>query len=263
MNPLSKLFANPAVKILEQSLWADARRRYLVEHPADQDQNVRTIAHRAEAAYKHDVRAAVREQDDKIRAKWHEFKHGMSKELSTALSTVLRMSDIDWYSVEIGEPTKPDAVAVPYELLKHASGALLYQILRKKIEFEDLTNEALRALARYAADEKFLEIVEHARRNHVAFKIGDSGAWFVLVELIKDDSYFIEDEKHHSRLDMLILRRVRETGREVDRQSRKLAAKVWLHEDREKRPEDRRFSPDGWEIDADELKSWLLEAKSV
>lgn len=263
MNPLSRLFTNPAVKILEQQLWAEARRRYLAEHPGDQNRNVRTIARRAKAAYKQEVRASVREEDEKIRHKWGEFRHRMSKDLAAALSTSLRMSDVDWYAVEIGDPSAPEAVAAPYQLLKCTSGALLYQTLRNKSEYEELSDEALRALANYAADQRFEDLVEHARSNHEAFKIGDSGTWFVLVDLIKGDSYFIGDDKHHSRIDMVILRRVPGLSQEVDKKSRKLAAKAWLHEGRKNRRNDRRFSPDGWEVGAEELKSWLLEAKSV
>lgn len=262
MNPLSKLFANPAVKILEQQLWADARRRYLAEHPGDQNKNASTIARRAKAAYKHEVRACVRDGDEKIRHKWHEFKHVMSKDLAAGLSTALRMSDVDWYAVEIGDASAPEAVAAPYELLKRTSRALLYQILRKKIAFEGLSDEALRALANYAADQKFEDLVERARSGHEAFKIGDSGARFVIVDLIKGDSYFIGDDKHPSRIDMVILRRVPGLGQEVDKKGGKLAAKAWLHEDRKNRRDDRRFSPDGWEVGVEELKSWLPEAKS-
>ena len=114
MGPNSMLFPNPAVKILEARLWEDARKRYLADHPSDLKDDARTIMRYVKTAYEDTVDARVKEENHKVRAKWGQFKHGMIEELRTALATVLRMSDVDWYSVELGQLPRPGVIAAPY-----------------------------------------------------------------------------------------------------------------------------------------------------
>jgi len=259
MGPISMLFGNPAVKILEARLWADARKRYLHEHPSDRDEDARTIMRKARTAYKNTIAATLKEANHKVRAKWGQFKHVMTKDLRMAFVTVFRMSDVDWYSVEIGQLPSPNVVAAPYQLLKRMTAALLFRDLRKKIDFEDLDDETLEALATYAADQKFQEVLEHARRHYEAIEIGERHARFVVAEIIKGDAYFLGEEKHHSRIDMVIISSAGPSSTDGHKKNQKIAAKRWLALDRKNRRNDRRFSGDGWEIGLEQLKSWTIE----
>lgn len=260
MGPISMLFGNPAVKVLEERLWEAARKRYLQEHPSERNSDPKTIMRKTKTAYKDSVAASLKEADRKVKAKWGQFKHGMTVELKRALVTVFRMSDVDWYSVEAGQLPSPDVIAVPYQLLKHMTGALLFQFLRKEIEFENLDDETLEALAAYAADQKFLEILEDTRHHYEPFLIGDRSARFVVAEIIKGDSYFLDEEKHHSRIDMVILSSLGASSSDADKHNRKAAAKRWFDKDRKNRRNDRRFTGDGWEIGYEQLKNWTLES---
>lgn len=255
MAPISMLFGNPAVKVLEDRLWEAARKRYLQEHPADRNEDAKTIMRKTRTAYKDSVAASLKEADHKVRAKWGQFKHAMPVELKRALATVFRMSDVDWYAVEVGQLPSPNAIAVPYQLLKHMTAALLFQFLRKEIDFENLDNETREALATYAADQRFQEVLEDARRHYEPFDIGGRSAQFVVAEIIKGDPYFLDEEKHHSRIDMVILSNVSAPSKR-DKHDRKAAAKRWFNQDRKNRRNDRRFTGDGWEIGFEQLKSW-------
>ena len=259
MGPLSILFGNPAVKILEDRLWEDARKRYLQEHPSDRNQDPRTIMRKTKTAYKDSVAASLKEASHKVSAKWGQFKHVMVAGLKEALATVFRMSDVDWYSVEVGELPNPNVIAAPYQLLKRITTALLFQSLRKEIDFENLDNETLQALAAYAADQKFEEVLEDARRHYEPFAIGGRSARFAVVEIIKGDSYFLNEDKHHSRIDMVILSSLGANPSNGDKKIRKAAAKRWFDQDRKDRRNDRRFTADGWEIGPEQLKSWTIE----
>jgi hypothetical protein len=259
MGPISMLFPNPAVKILEEHLWEAARKRYLAEHPSDPKDSDRTVMRKVKTAYKHTVAAVLEEADHKVRAKWGEFKHVMTADLRTALSTVLRMSDVDWYAVEIGQSANPSVIAAPYPLLKHMTAALLSRGLRKEIDFEVLDEDTLEALASYAADQKFDDVLEHARRHYEPVEIGERRAHFVVAEVIKGDAYFLGDENHHSLVDMVILSSVDASPSDERRKNRKVAAKRWLDQERKNRRSDRRFTGDGWEISFDQLKSWATE----
>jgi hypothetical protein len=259
MGPLSMLFGNPAVKILEERLWEDARKRYLQEHPSDRNEDPKTIMRKTKTAYKDSVAASLKEANHNVRAKWGEFKHVMTQDLRTALATVFRMSDVDWYSVEVGELPNPDAIAAPYQLLKHMSAALLFQSLRKEIDFENLDDETLEALAAYAADQKFEELLEDARGHYEPFAIGGRSARFVVAEIIEGDSYFLNEDKHHSRIDMVILSSLGSSPSNGDKKIRKAAANRWFDQDRKNRRNDRRFTGDGWEIGSEQLKSWTTE----
>ena len=260
MGPISMLFPNPAVKILEERLWEDARKRYLREHPTDQKNDARTVMRRVRSEYKNTVAVSLKEADQKVRAKWTEFKHGMTKELRTAVATVLRMSEVDWYSIEVGPAGTPNVIAAPYELLKHVTIALLFQFLREEIQFENLDDETLKALACYAADKKFLDILESAGRNYDAFQIGGQSDRFVIVEIIRGDNYFLGEEKHHSLIDMVILSSMGGNPSDGNKRVQKAAAKKWFHQHRKNRNADRRFSSDGWEIEFEQLKSWAIES---
>jgi hypothetical protein len=259
MGPISMLFPNPAVNILEEHLWEAARKRYLADHPSELKNDARTIMRKVKTAYKDTIDARLKEADHKVRAKWRQFNHGMIRELGTAFATVLRMSDVEWYSVELGQPPCPNVIAAPYQLLKSVTGALLFRFLRKKIDFEDLDDETLEALATYAADQKLQEVLERARRNYLTFEVGDQHARFVLVEIIKRDTYFLGEEKHHSLIDMVILSNADENLSKGHKKNQKISVKRWFDQDRKNRRNDRRFSGDGWEITSEQLKSWATK----
>ena len=93
MGPISMLFPNPAVKILEERLWKDARKRYLADHPSDLKDDAENHNAQRKDRLRRSVDAKLKEANHKIRSKWGQFKHGMIEELRTALATVLRMSD--------------------------------------------------------------------------------------------------------------------------------------------------------------------------
>jgi len=254
------LFPNPAVKILEERLWEAARKRYLAEHPSDLKDDDRTVMRKVKTTYRDTVNAALKEADEKVRAKWGEFKLVMTVDLKTALRTVLRMSDIDWYSVEVGELPTPAVIAAPFQLLKHMAAALLSRELRKEIDFEELDDGTLLALATYAADQRFLDVLEDARRHYEPVEIGERREPFVVAEIIKGDAYFLDEESHHSLIDIVIFSSVGASPSNGRRKNQKIAAKRWLDQDRKNRRNDRRFAGDGWEITLEELKSWVLES---
>jgi hypothetical protein len=259
MWPLFMLFGNPAVKILEDHLWEDARRRYLQEHPSDRDTDVKIIKRRTAEAYKEKVAASLKRAEPGMKAKWRQFKHVMFEELRASLATVLRMSEIDWYAMEIGRLPCPNAIAVPYELLKQMTSRLLFQQLRGQIDFEDLNDESLQALSSYAVDEGFEEVLEHARHHHQGFEIGKS--WrYVIVETIHRDRYFLDDDEHHSAISMIILSRSGTPTSERTKKDEKEAVRRWFNQDRKTRADQRRFCGDGWEISSEELKSWVVES---
>lgn len=254
MGPILILFPNPAVKILEGRLWEVARKRYLGEHPYDLDDS-RTIMRKVRAEYKEDVATKVKEADQQVRAKWSEFRHGMTEELKTALATVLRMSFVDWYAVEVGQLPHPEVIAVPFQLLKHITADLMPQFLRKNIDFENRDDGTLEALASYATGQKFEEVLEHARRNYQCFEIGERSSQFLVAEILKRDAYFLGDEEHHSQIDMVILSRVEETSTDGSKNNERAAVRKWSDQDRKNRRSDRRFTGDGWEIEFEELKA--------
>lgn len=255
MGPISTLFENPAVKILEGRLWETARKHYLGEHPCDLGDDSETVMKRVRAAYKDDVAAKVKEAEQQVRTKWREFKHGMTEQLKTALATVLRMSYVEWYAVEAGQLPHPEVIAVPYQLLKHITIDVMPQFLRKNIDFEDLDDAMLEALASYAADHKFEEVLEDARRNYEPFEIGGRWSQFVVAEIIKRDGYFLGEEQHHSQVDMVILGRIDDISTDGNKTNEKVAVKKWFDQDRKNRRNDRRFNGDGWEIEFEELKA--------
>ncbi|HUN62574.1 MAG TPA: hypothetical protein VMU53_11315 [Candidatus Sulfotelmatobacter sp.] len=254
MGPISMLFGNPAVKILEGNLWEDARKRYLLEHPSDRNDDAKTIMRKTKDAYKDKVAASLKEADYKVRAKWRQFKHGMIAELRMALATVFRMSEVDWYSVEIGRLPSPEAIAVPYQLLKHMTAALLFRDLRKQIDFEDLDDPTLEALAAYAADQKFQEVLEGARCHYEPIEIGERRVRFVVTEIIERDAYFVGEENHHSLIDIVILSSVGGSPSDGHKRNQKIAVKRWFDQDRKNRRNDRRFVGDDWEIECERLK---------
>jgi len=256
MGPISVLFPNPAVKILEERLWDDARKRYLTKLPSDRKNDVSAVMRKVRPEYKDTVAAALKEADHRLRVKWGEFKHGMTKELRTALITVFRMSELDWYSVEAGQPSSPDVISVPYELLKYVTGSLLAQTLRKGIDFESLDNGMLEALAGYAVGEKFQKILHDMRYKCEPVEIGDRHSRFVVAEIIRRDAYFLDDENHHSLIDMVILAHAdpSSSGGHAPR----LSVRRWFHEGKKNRKNDRRFTGDGWEIEFEKLKSWSI-----
>lgn len=255
MEPLSTLFANPAVEILEERLWEAARKRYLGEHPSDAANDAKTVRRKVQTVYKDEVAATLKEAEHKIRAIWGEFKHVMTEELKTALATVLRMSYVEWYAVEAGQLPHPEALAVPGQLLKRIAAALMPQYLKKNIDFENLDDAMLEALASYAADQKFEQVLEEARRNYEAFEIGGHQSHFVVAEIIKRDAYFLGDEQHHSQIDMVILSRVDEISIDGAKRNERTAVRKWFDQDRKNRRNDRRFTGDGWEIEFEELKA--------
>jgi hypothetical protein len=259
MGPISVLFPNPAVKILEEHLWEEARKRYLTAHPSEQREDPRTIMRKVKTEYRKAVAATVQKADHKVRARWAEFKQGMVAELRKALATVFRMSELDWYSVEVGQLNSPDAIAVPYELLKYVTASLLSEAFRKEIDFENLDNETLEALATYAAGEKFREVLDKVRRKREMVEIGNHRAHFAVAEVIPGDAYFLDEENHHSLLDMVILSNASH-GTDVGKSNPKAAVKRWFHEDRKKRKNDRRFAGASWEITFEQLKSWATKA---
>jgi len=259
MGTLSILFGNPAVRKLEELLWETARKRYLGEHPLERTQDSRVLMRKVKTAYKDVVAAAVQEEDPKIRAAWAEFKKVMTEELKTALSTTLSMSSLDWYSIEAGQLPAPQVIAVPYELLKRITADLVPQLLRKKIEFEGLDDAALEALAGYAVDERFKDLLEEARRNYELFRIGTGGARFTIAQIIKRDAYFLGEDRHHSLIDIVLLVST-ENVPSGDTASERLAFRKWLEEYFKNRTNDRRFTGDGWEFETEELKSWVAQS---
>lgn len=259
MGPLLMLFGNPAVRILEERLWEEARKRYLREHPSDRATDVKTVRRRTEEAYKEAVAASLKQAEPKVKAKWRQFKHVMFDALRTSLATVFRMSELDWYAVEAGALPFPNAIAVPGKLLAEITSRLLFQQLRGQIDFEDLNDESLHALATYAVDEGFEEVLEHGRRHHQGFEIGKRSR-YVIVETIRSDPYFLNDDQHHSAIDILVLSRAGVTSSEVTKKDEKEAVKRWFGQDRKTRTNQRRFFGDGWEISPEELKAWAVES---
>jgi hypothetical protein len=259
MGQFSRLFENPAVGILEEHLWEAARKRYLGQHPDDRKDGDKAVRRKVISAYKDEVAATLKEADHKVGPIWRQFKQIMTEELKVALATVLRMSEEEWYAVEVGELPHPDIVAVPYELLKRTTTDVMSQFLKKLVEFENLDDLTLEALATYAADQKFAEILEEARRNYEPFKIGNRSAQFVVTETIQRDAYFLGDEKHHSLIDMVILSSDPGISSGENKEKQKTAVKRWLGKDRNNRNNDRRFTGDGWDIEPEELKSWAKE----
>jgi hypothetical protein len=259
MGTLSMLFGNPAVKILEERLWEIARKRYLGEHPQERTEDSRVLMRKVKTAYKDVVAAAIQEEDPKIRAAWADFKKVMTEELETALSTTLGMSSLEWYSIEAGRLPAPQVIAVPFELLKRISADLIAQLLRKKIDFEGLDDAALEALASYAVDEKFRDVLEEARRNYRLFRIGTGGAQFVIAQIIKRDAYFLGEDRHHSLIDIVLLVSS-ENIPSGDTAGERMAFRKWLEEYLRNRTNDRRFTGDGWEFETEELKSWATQS---
>lgn len=202
MGPISTLFANPAVRILEERLWQKAAKRYLGEHPAATKEDTRTVIEKVKTEYRRKVDSAVEEADAKVKGKWPEFKHLMTEEVKTALATVLHMSSVEWYSIEAGQLPNPEVLAVPYELLKHITAELIPQMLRKRIDFENLNDATLEALASYAVDQKFHEVLEDALRNGEPFRVGTEAAHFAVLEVAKRDPHFLGEDQHHSSIDM-------------------------------------------------------------
>jgi hypothetical protein len=139
----STLFANPAVAILEEHLWEAARKRYLGEHPSDLNNDAKTVGRKVKTAYKDVVAATLKKADHKVRAKWGQFKHIMTEELKVALATELRMSEVEWYSVEVGQLSDPIVIAAPYQLLKRMTADVIPQFLKKLVDFENLDDQTL------------------------------------------------------------------------------------------------------------------------
>jgi len=260
MGPISILFPNPAVKILEGLLWERARTRYLNEHPSDREDDASTIMRKVRTIYKDTVDATLREADHKVRSKWGEFKQEMVKDLRTSLITVLRMSELDWYSVEVGQVSCPEVIAVPYELLKFVTASLFAQVLRNGIDFEHLDDETLHALAASAAAEAFREVLDELRHKHEPVEIGDHHSHFVVAEVVKGDSYFLDEENHHSLIDMVILCNAGASLPQSHENIPKVAVKRWFDGERSNRKNNRRFTGDGWEIGFEQLKSWAIKA---
>jgi len=258
MGAISVLFGNPAVKILEERLWATARKRYLVEHPYDKNEATKALQQKVEAAYKDAVLATLHEEDQKIRAAWAEFKNVMTEELTTALTTVLHMSSLEWYAIEAGQLPTPKVIAVPYELLKRITAELVVQHLRKKIDFESLNEAALEALASYAVDEKFRDVLNEARRNHQLFRIGSGEVRFAVLQVIKRDAYFLGEDQHHSLIDMVLLGSTSANTSNGNTRAQAAAFHKWFDEYLKTRRNDRRFTGDGWDVESEELRSWAV-----
>jgi hypothetical protein len=253
------LFGNPAVKILEERLWEDARKRYVGEHPSEARDSTRSVMRKVKTEYKDTVAATLKESEQKIRAKWAQFSHVMKEELNKAFTTVLRMSNVEWYSVEFGQLPYPTVIAAPYQLLKHLTADVVFQFLRKEIDFEDLDDETLEVLATYAADQRFEEVLQDAQHTYATFEIGSHFTPYTVADVIKKDPYFLGEEKHHSLIDMVIFASAAAGSSDGDKNVQKAAVKKWLDQERKNRRNDRRFAGDGWEIEFETLKFWTTE----
>ena len=260
MGLVSVLFPNPAVKILEARLWEAAQKRYLQEHPSERSDDATTLMRKTKDAYKATIAENLKQAEHKIRAKWAQFKHDMTAELKRNLITLFRMSDVDWYAIEHAESGRPQVIAAPYQLLKHLATALLFQSLRKQIEFEELDDDTLQALATYAGDQKFRELLEEARGHYEPIEIGNAHEPFAVGEIRERDPYFLGEEQHHSIIDMVILVSAHAGVSGKAAPDPKKAVKRWFHQDRKNRTNDRRFTADGWEISFEQLKGWAIRA---
>jgi hypothetical protein len=170
------------------------------------------------------------------------------------------MSNVEWYSLEAGELPAPQVIAVPCQLLKQMTADLMPQFLRKRIDFENFDQETLEALATYAADQRFQEVLEEARRNHEPFTIGSQHGQFVIVEIIKRDAYFLGEDQHHSLVDMVILGSAGQDAADRDKRNHRGTLKKWFEEQRRNRRDDRRFTGDGWEIEPEEMRPWVIRS---
>lgn len=255
MGMLSLLFSNPVAKILQERLWESARKRYLEEHK-DPVKDAKILWQKVREEYKDWVAERLKEGDEKVKAKWGQFKHAMIAQLRLALTKLFTLSKLALYSVESGQLPYPNAIAAPYELLKRVTIEVMAILLKQKIDFENLSDEELQALAIYAADRRFHEVLDDARRSNEPFSIGSDR--FAIAEIIRRDAYFLGNDEHHSQIDIVILSRVMETA-DASKNTAKAAVRRWFDQERKNRKDDRRFTGAGWDIGPEELKSWSTE----
>ena len=157
MGMFSLLFSNPVTKILEQRLWEVARKRYLEQHK-DPIKDTAILLQNVREEYKDWVAQMLKEGDEKIKAKWGQFKHEMITQLRLSLTGLLKLSKLESYSIESGQLPYPNAIAAPYELVKRGTAEVMALLLKQKIDFENLSDDELPALAIYAADRSFQDV---------------------------------------------------------------------------------------------------------
>ena len=124
MGMFSLLFSNPVTKILEQRLWEVARKRYLEQHK-DPIKDTAILLQNVREEYKDWVAQMLKEGDEKIKAKWGQFKHEMITQLRLSLTGLLKLSKLESYSIESGQLPYPNAIAAPYELVKRGTAEVM------------------------------------------------------------------------------------------------------------------------------------------
>ncbi len=148
------------------------------------------------------IKQLVEDQNKKIKPNWKEFKGKVSQLISEAIVTAFKKSKLDNYSYE----KSWEIIAVSKEAIRKKSLEELIFLLHDQIGIKDLSNETIIALAKYAFDIKFDQqfnsLIDKREIFHADYRD------YVIVDKIKNDRYYIDEEETSQQVEMIFLSEV-------------------------------------------------------
>jgi hypothetical protein len=248
-------FKNPILGPLEDRLWQKARQRY-VDEGGSPVNDIKQLDRASRRMLKKWVHEWKQSESTQLKPIWKEFKHEMVIHIDEALDRTLGKSDQKWYAIEKGSlPSFPEALAVPIAVLRQATKSELPGVIAPKIRFQALLPETRSALAEYAIEMRFLDVLERWLKEHRSFGIGRRVDRFVLVALIERDFYYLGTSQRASRIDMAILSTYKANHSDRDK-SKHAGERAAIDDWRAfvpQRSDQRRFKGDEWGLDQGEL----------
>ena len=200
------------------------------------------------------IKQLVEEQNEKVKPNWKEFKGKISQLVAEAIKAAFDNSKLDNYSHE----KSWEIIAVSKEGIRKKALEELILLLDNQIGIADLDDETITALAKYAFDIKFNEqlnsLIDKREIFHVDYRD------YVVVDKIKNDRYYINDEKTSQQIEMIFLSETNKYSasgfgktehqkeKEEQKENKKRVSTSFdrWNDFKNNRPNERRFSNSNW-----------------
>lgn len=199
------------------------------------------------------IKQMAREQSERVKPHWKEFKGKISQLVREAIITTFAKSKIDNYSYEMDW----EIIAVSEESIRKQALDELVLLLRQQIGVADLEYDTITALAKYAFDIKYDEQLDALIDEREIFDVDYRN--YVIVEKIKNDRYYINDENASKQIGMIFLSEINKYSasaftpederkkEEIKETKKRVIASFdrWI-KFKNKRPNNRRFYSNKW-----------------
>jgi len=182
-------------------------------------------------------------ENKKVKQNWKEFEAIIEQQIRETIKSIFAEYPLSKYSQEYSS----SILAMSKNLLLDLTTARLPEFLKGKIQFADMDGITLAQLAKYATTKKFDDVLISFRKNKERIHIYYQD--YLLVQEIKDDHYYINNDEQATRNTMLFFSRLDSafsstTQRELSNQANR-AREKWLNH-AQNRPDDRRFLITDW-----------------